>query len=440
MRGQDRSGSFLATLLAGLCWTSLHGCNPAGNGGGNAVPLEPWVAVHTKLTLTAELGGLEELAAPLHLLLDLEPGEGDVQGTIYWYDEDLEISGGMGTVTGMIEGSRVTLDAGSVTWGANDTLSWTELRLTLRDTDGDGIADSGSGHTSGDMVGAWGDDQIWFSLGSSVDADPDVQALEADLRPAESEPASTMLETGGFIVRFNKPVLWEEIQREVAILADGEPLDGEPEPVNQADDWAMGFTFRPEARLDFSAEITLDPGAITDRLGNAASCVSEPLQTPDDPGPLTGNPDFEDGLANWLVEGDVEAVGTYEIIEPASGEQQVVMASYGSIAGYIDVPAEASQLSFSATVLTETDGQFTPPEAYVWLNAAGEDVQVLEVRDETPEACDCGEFAGIIRLPRVEVDLTPYRGLRVFVTAASLVGWDATPYYSALVLDDFQVE
>jgi hypothetical protein len=226
----------------------------------------------------------------------------------------------------------------------------------------------------------------------------------------------------------------------VAVLADGAPVAGTAEPVDRADDWVMGLTFRPSARLAFATEVTLDPGAITDRLGNPATWVGEPLRTPDDPGPLTGNPGFEDGLANWLVEGDVSDSGTYETVEPASGESQAIIASYGSIAGYIDVPADASQLSFSATVLTAAANEWSWPEVYVWLNAGGEEVQVLDLPDETPAPCDCGEFGGIMHLPRVEVDLAPYRGLRVFVTAVSLVGWGVTPYYSALVLDDFQVE
>jgi hypothetical protein len=159
------------------------------------------------------------------------------------------------------------------------------------------------------------------------------------------------------------------------------------------------------------------------------------------PGSLTDNPGFEQGLYGWVAAGSVASFGHFEGVTPSEGSRQAVLRSNGRLQGYLDVPPDATRLSFSATVFSAM-GEFDPGLSVVELYSPQPAIVFdAAVVKQKKEACNCEDFGARVGPIEVGVDLTPFRGKPLVISAdvsSNYIGIGMNHY--ALVLDDFRLE
>jgi hypothetical protein len=321
------------------------------------------------------------------------------------------------------------------------SLSWSAFSLALADSDADGVLESGTAELAGHWGIIRGDVADVGNFTGSARASADTSGATVAFGRVDSAGVTPSLAADGVPVLFSEPVPWSEAQR-TRLLADGRVVDVEIRPGAVVLDFVTRARLVPRGALPAGAGLELDVGELRDAAGNPARSDGRVLPVVADPGPLTRNPGFERGLEGWSAAGPVELVSDFEGEGPAEGARQAVLRSGGRLEGYLDVPADASRLTFRAVVYSEI-GRFDPGRSVVVrLLAGGNAVHALDgayIPDQgTP--CACGDFGERLGPVPVTVDLAPMRGTRAILSAeVRSAGYIGMNEY-ALVLDDVRVE
>lgn len=370
-----------------------------------------------------------------HLHLDHQGQSVTGSLSLRWYAEP-----GLSQIAGQLSGDRIDFDAGEARVPPSGRLAWQAFTLTLFDADGDGVVDS----AQGDMAGEWE-----FVMGDVIDSSPHTSSLTAgpDTEPAEitlaPDPrgASVILPIDSIGVRFSEPLADTNMASLRMVTAEGE-VDGQLvfDPVHGL---VVGATFQPTRFLPPAATLSLAIDGIYDPAGNPATTSGDVRRTVADPGVLTDNPDFENGLLGWNAIGEVAATGAFEGVPPASGDSQAMVREQSVVAGFLDVPQDANQLDLSIAVCSEA-GQFDAQHSAVVTlhSSAGERYKVFDAFDFSYNSvpCDsCSEFGHIIPPARYVVDLRPYRGQRLMLTAEARSSYFFGVNYYAMLVDDLMI-
>jgi hypothetical protein len=407
-------------------------------GANSALELPP---LELTLELTGDVDGIvSQLPAVLTGHLYLEPAEdGLIQGVLSIVRDGSRPR--LTAVSGRLQGNTATLEPSAASVAFDATLAWDSWELTFEDSDGDNVADSGAGRAAGTWTELSGDviDQGTYeaTLTASLDA------TEGHVFVGAPESREFLLPTDQIEIRFDEPVRAADVSTTLTVLADGEPLAGLVPTLDEVNGLIVFATFTPSGTfLPFDAEVTLDVGGLADPSGNAVVWDSGPMPTAADPGSLLDNPGFESGLAGWIPAGTVEAVEGFERLTPEEGEAFAVVREESSLAGYLDVPADAEALEFTVAVLSEAN-QFDPGySVVVSLEHADGGYAVLDASTHAGESvtCEaCTELGYRIGPLPQRVDLREWQGRRVFLTVeVRSSGYFGVNYFAA-VLDDFRL-
>lgn len=366
-----------------------------------------------------------------HLYLVVEPG-GLVTGTISTRDTDTV---SLATVSGHMEGSELVIVDGAVAVTPGGTLGLDELRIRVRDDNGDRKVDGATGTASGSWQRALGDIFDFTTHTSTMTAILDTTSTTASLFVPRSPAA--LLPFEAVSVRFQEPLREQDVRNALRIRASGVAVPGTL-TLTPTGGLVTAATFQPSAFLGFNAAVTIDVTGLRDPAGNALSPSSARVFVVANPGALTANAGFESGLSGWIALGQASALGTFQGFAPAQGAAQAVVREGGTLAGVLDVPSGATALELSVAVLSEI-GQVSPNHTTVIaLRKAGgaliEIFDVADVADQFQSCPTCTEYGQSVGpLPRT-IDLTPHRGQRVFLTvdvrSSFFIGVN---FYAALV-------
>ncbi len=344
---------------------------------------------------------------------------------------------------------------------------WDELRIELRDANGDGIYESGSGH----MVGAynWSYDEDVFE--GDFEAAPDAFQVTASARP-DGDFSSALLPWQPLVIELGQPVPVDHIWSFV-VLADGEPVDGRA-VVAGYQLYETSVQFVPEAFYPPGSELRVVPMGMQNALGTQVEGDGAALPVIADVGPASVNLGFEQGLAGWSTVGNVAAVASHGDAAPVEGTAMAVLRSgfpgdnfrYDSrLVGYLDVPEDASELDLSLEVMSE-DQLPAGVTVRLYRDDSLFEVHAFEIYEFEHEAegfapCDCTDLGLTQRTGplRRQVSLAGFRGERVFLElrldtglrlasappeVAQALGVrpllpPAPPTIAALVVDDIQI-
>jgi hypothetical protein len=390
-------------------------------------------SVHLALTI-----GSQDGSGPIHAVLSLNvTADGSASGTIAalgWPTSPTEVSG-------TVKAGLLTLDPDELGITFSDSVGWNSFELRARNgvlSDGaDGVADAKL------LTADWDTWEV-HPYSATLTAGPDVQGEGAGVYESFARFAQydTLLPCDGIDVRLGEPTDLTQAAM-VRVLADQTPLAGALSPI-VVDDMASVLSFAAPAFWPFGATLSVDPNGVTDPSGNQL-VVGPKLKVDADPGAAIANAGFEGGLAGWIAKGsNIKQVAAFNGIAPAEGDHQIVVGAASQLAGYVDIPATAGALSLSIGLLgNDRESSFFAVNATVTLH--GVTGQPLEMFDASKvvrqaEPCTDCDRAFQYRVPaaRYSVDVTPYRGQRVFVTTqvASAQGSST----KTLVVDDLRVE
>lgn len=311
----------------------------------------------------------------------------------------------------------------TVAAGALGSVHWDELRIDLRDTDGDDVFESGSGRIEGRLVSYSGEDPFVRDFQAAPDA---FRAL-ATARP-EGNFSGTLLPWQPLMIELGQPVQVEHISSYV-VLADGQPIWGQTQLLEY--DPYHSYTavrFLPEIFYPLGAEITIETLDMENTLGTAVESDPTPILVIADPGLASDNLGFEQALAGWSAVGTVTTEASYGGVVPGEGAAMAVLQTGGlagagdtRLVGYFDVPADASELDLSLEVLA---GERLPAAVTVRLYRDDYlfELDAFEVYEFVHEAenfvpCDCADLDLTRRTGafRRQVSLAGFRGERVFI-------------------------
>jgi hypothetical protein len=366
-----------------------------------------------------------------HLYLVVQ-STGLVSGTISTRDTDTV---SLASVSGHVEGNDIVIEDGAVAVTPGGMLGLDPLRITLRDDNGDGSIDAATGTASGSWQRAMGDIFDQTTHTSTVTAGRDTTSTTATLFVPRS-PA-TLLPFEAVTVRFQEPLREADVRSFLRIRANGVSVAGTL-TLTPTGGLVTAATFQPSAFLGFGAAVTIGLTGLRDPAGNALSASSARATVAANPGVLTSNPGFESGLSGWIALGQASVQGTFEGFVPAQGAAQAVVREGGTLAGALDVPSSATALELSVAVLSEI-GQVTPNHtAVIALRKAGgaliEIFDVADVASQFQPCATCTQYGRSVGPLRRTIDLTPYRGQRVFLTvdvrSSFFIGVN---FYAALV-------
>ncbi|MEO7731746.1 MAG: hypothetical protein ABIY55_12290 [Kofleriaceae bacterium] len=425
--------------------TSLLATAACHDGGGDPADSSPVVAVPRG----AELPPFAIKIAPVYTTAaGFLPRPTELDGHVYLRVDPAGLvtgalsltSGGqafLAEVTGRVDDETIVLDTNDVFAAASARLQWSELRLHLFDGDGDGVIDD----ASGDLSGALSESNSEF-----FEVSPYTAALTAAKDTTASSATifdgKTRLPFGLVTIDFGEPVRAEQVAL-LHVLADGRPVAGSFDAAPVAG-LITSMRFHPEDFLPFDQAISLDLGGLTDPSGNAITAAASTLRVIADPSPATGNLGFEDGLHGWTVVGHAQSTGSFGGIAPVEGSSQAVIDAVGTLAGYLDVPADASALHFSLARLSQLDELADNYTATIALHRAnGDTITRFDARDATekPTPCTaCAPTYGFQLGPLTgDLDLTQARGERVWLTI------DATSFFFigvpalSVIVDDLRI-
>jgi len=343
-------------------------------------------------------------------------------------------------VTGHVDGEVITLAAGQVDYAAGRSIQWDELELRLLDRDGDREADGASGDARGTWHEVQGDVVYSTHYTTSIAASRDTASSTADfvkdgsLRPFD-----------GVDIELAEPVRRDRLEASLRVLAGGVAVAGtfEDTPV---DGLITRTRFQPADFLPFDQPLTLDVAQLRDPSGNAITAGPSRLHVEADLGAATGNLGFERALTRWIVfGGEADEAGSFAGIDPAEGSHQAVIHSFGSLAAYIDVPADASTLHVSiarVSLLEEVAPDYT---AVVALHRAGGETIVgfdaQDLDDGAVVACTtCGsEFRYQLGPVTRDIDLAALRGERVWLTLEARAFYFIGVPALAVLVDDLRI-
>jgi hypothetical protein len=344
---------------------------------------------------------------------------------------------------------------------------WDELRIALRDGDGDGVYESGSGFMSGV--------RDWFSGGEpftgEFEAAPDAYRVAASVRP-EGHFDGALLPWQPLVIDFGQPVPNDDASLFV-VLADGEEVYGDAR-VEVFQPSQTSIRFVPRAFYPPGSELRVVLVDMKNALGVQVEAEDEALPVIADAGPINANLGFEQGLTGWNALGAAGTADRYGDVVPAEGAAMAVIQSPGGddgdeglsrLVGYLDVPEGASELDVSLAVLTEDqlpaavtvrlyrEDSLTEPRVFR--------IYEFEHEAERFEPCDCADVfltrrAGAFRR---QLGLAEFRGERVYleflldgepwfeaVAPADVEGFGVLPIppppppvNAALIIDDIQI-
>lgn len=396
------------------------------------------------------------------LLLDEAPNAGGLfEGTLTLASPDRTTSV---AVAALLDGAgELTVAA-----GAAAGIVWDELRIDLREADSDGVYESGSGHIEGRHTSYGSEDPFAHDF----EAAPDAFRAVAKARP-DGDLGADLLPWQPLVIELGQPVSIDQITS-YALLADGKPIAGETRLLEADPYYYTAVHFVPEAFYPPGAELTLVTTDMKNLVGTAVASDPTPLRVLSDPGPANDNLGFEQGFAGWSAVGNVTTEASYGDVVPGEGAAMAVIQSVGLVdyesyegrlIGYLDVPADASELELSLEVVT---GDQLPAEVTVRLyrDDAFSEIDAFDIYEfghetETLAPCDCADVFLTRRTGsfRRQVSLAPFRGERVFLELRvdghqrqpSLPPQQATargvlpipppppPVLAALIIDDIQI-
>jgi hypothetical protein len=371
-----------------------------------------------------------------HLYLEVDGG-GLVTGTISTRDTDTV---SLAEISGRVEGAVLVIEDASVAVTPGGTLGLDELRITVIDSDSDGTADSATGVASGAWRRILGDVIDESTHSSTMTAGLDTTATSASL--FVPSPPLTLLPFDAVNVRFEEPLREANVRDHLRVLAGGTAVTGEL-ALSATAGLVTAATFQPDAFLPFGAEVTLDLGALQDPSGNAVTASSTGVPVVADPGQLSGNAGFESGLGGWIALGQASAEGSFQGFAPVEGAAQAVVREGGTLAGVLDVAADATELELSVAVLSEIGEVDANRTTVIALRTPGgallEVFDVHDVRDQFQDCGTCTDYGKSVGPLRRTIDLTPHRGQRVFLTVEVRSSFFIGVNFFAALVDDIQI-
>ena len=428
--GGLRAGAATKTGLAALGLLAACGGPPAPSTFDSAhvaVAIVPHFSAPPRLPRPDSLPGL--------LSLDVA-ADGTAAGSLAISGAPTSIS----EVAGHAADGRLTLTPGQISVEPGGSLAWQTLTLA--------IGPAGLVGSSGSATGTWtmvrGDEIDTADYKADLSASADTKGEAFDVVPPEARPPGAVLPTDALQVRLGEPA---EVERATAVrvLANGvpvvDPLTPLADPVHGL---VIALALRPPGFWAFDTAITAEPGGLVDPSGNAMSWSGAGLHVVPDPGPMIGNLGFEAGTTGWTVTGhQAGTTGTFDGVVPVEGALQMIVREESVLTGYLDVPAGATSLSLSVGLFSEA-GQFDADRTAVIAlhRASGERIVMFDGYAEraASAACACGEFGQLIPPARKSVDVTPFRGERLFLTAEVRSSFFFGVNFFALVLDDLRIQ
>ena len=370
-----------------------------------------------------------------HLYLQVD--DGVVTGTISTRDTDTV---SLAEISGRVEGTVLVIEDATVAVTPGGTLGLGELRITVLDDDGDGAADSASGVASGSWQRALGDIFDQSTHNSTMTAGLDSTATGASL--FVSRTVLTLLPFEAVNVRFQEPLREADVRANLRVLAGGTAVTGEI-ALAATGGLVTGATFQPDAFLPFGAEVTLDLAALQDPSGNALTAPDARVPVVADPGLLSDNTGFEAGLDGWIALGQASAQGEFQGFAPVAGAAQAVVREGGTLAGVLDVAADATALELSVAVLSELGQVDADRTAVIALRKPGgaliEIFDVADVKDQFQDCGTCTDYGQSVGPLRRTIDLTPHRGQRVFLTVDVRSSFFIGVNFFAALVDDIEI-
>jgi hypothetical protein len=307
------------------------------------------------------------------------------------------------------DGNRFELAPGGLGYMKVGNLSWEAWTLTLADTDADGVLDTGAGRASGTFQIMLGDVIDFARYEAELEATPDTTDPVASLSfPRDPMPLPVDARVR---ITFSEPVRWNPDGPR--LMANDALVPSRISPTGLLHGYVTGALLELDELVPFGAALALDPGAIADGGGRAASWNGDTLRTPPDPGPFAADVDFPADLSGWLVDGRAGAF-------PDSAPDRVRVQSGGRLTGYLDVPADAQALEIEAEFFSEIgryDGGLSGVIDLIVADARTRVFDVSGVQEGGP--CTCPPNGHTTGPLHVRADLVPFRGKRVLVTFAS---------------------
>lgn len=336
-------------------------------------------------------------------------------------------------VTGTVVRGQLQLSAERVKTGPGKHLSLSKLELS---------GATGSGTASGWLSVIGGDVVENAPFTAIVTAAADDDAGVVSFRVPRERTGGQLLSSDPIEIVISEPVPYGTLAA-LTVRAGGKPHPGELRPTAPVYGLTNDAVFVPRAFLPASATLTVDPTGLTDTAGHPVSWDGMALTTAADPGPLTANPSFEDGLRGWQTTGDASVTGAFGDIAPAAGVAQATIPRGSSLAGYLEVPARATELTVSFAILSEM-GEFDGDHSVVLALVSEDGTRTVIVDGLAERARGArGSFGSGYghRIPArvARVDLRPHRGRRVTLTADVRSSNFLGLQNFALVLDDVRV-
>jgi hypothetical protein len=327
-----------------------------------------------------------------------------------------------GTLDERGELSLVVEGAGSV--------SWSELRIAVRDQDGDGVYESGTGHMSGTYSATFFD---LNEFAQDIEAAPEAFTAGAAWAAADTgvgDPAMNLLIPWQPIaILLAQPVSADQATR-YRVLADGQEVAGET-VVQAIDGMVTSVEFVPHTFYPLSAEILVESTGMENALGVPVTFAHDPIPVLADPGPAGDNLGFEQGLAGWSAVSNAFAADVFGDVLPVEGVSMAVVGTpvypyYESrLIGYLDVPADATEIDLSVAVLVPEEVLPSAMTVRLYHDDALDTPDAIDVYTLDPltpfEPCDCrdpAEWRPLTRRAgpfRRQLALDAFRGQRVFL-------------------------
>lgn len=392
---------------------------------------------------TGPAGPADPSSQHVHTTFVVEPGQGVPPiGFFLALDRASQVEGLFtGTLT-MVHAGRADLVTASgvlgkdgalrlapgVASGHGLSLTWDELRIAVLDQDGDGVYESGIGHMSGE-VSAY---PFFGAVDDDFAAGPDAFTALAWVEVEGASSGDPLLPWQPIHIELQQRVPLDQATR-YRVLAGNQELPGATRVPVIHGDVVTAVEFIPREFYPLGAEIHVEAGGMVNALGRPVTFEQAPLQVMSDPGPASANPGFEQGLQGWSAIGLARVVDAFGDLAPGEGASMALVetldATYrydSRLVGYVDVPADASELALSLAAFTPADMLPSAISVRLHHDRHSGGLGAFEVYEfgheaESFEPCDCEDpDAGRPRTQRAgpyqrQVSLAALRGGRVFL-------------------------
>jgi hypothetical protein len=376
----------------------------------------------------------------LYLLLALSA---DGTGQLWLLESEYLSQASVWPIQWRREGERIRIDRNwTETWRDIDLL-WAPFEIMLDEPTEGTVSTSATGTIEYAEIQILYGDVI--ALGEIHDeplvAETDADAPRLRLSPSIHLDAPFVGDT--FIVRASEPVARDEMETRVRLLANGSPIAASVAATVSAGRLASSIAIRPIDYLPFDAELTVDPGGLSDPFGHEASWSRDVRMTMSDPGPASANPGFEIldpypgyGWSGARISARPDRSPRWRMDHFA----YLYSGDFDRMLGYFDLPPDAGSLRFSAAVYGGCLDEFCLKGVGVDLLTPGASRAAFQPTFEPlPEDDWDSCWSKVYSIPerRVAVDVADLAGQRVFVYARALWDWPCDDY--TLTLDDFRV-